>query len=186
MSDRRGRRRALGLAGALLVAAGTACSGPEGLVTACPAVGYVARIEVRLDDSWPDRDAYGVSVSCVGADPCGLVRDGTIRLAPEPVPSTIAPVQPGRPVSPDQPEVAETSSEPTGEDTPTEPSRGEWVGSALNGPVGRILVRVVELASGDVVVEREVDPEFVLTTGDVGGECGGPTVATVEIAAPPG
>lgn len=184
-SERRGRRRGHGLAAALLVAVLPACAGPGGLVTACPAVGYVARLEVRLDDSWSDRDAYGVAVSCVGtAEPCGLVRDGTIRLAPEQAPTTIAPVQPGQPVSPDPAEAAETSPEPTAEDAPDEPSRGEWTGSALNGPVGPIVVRVVELASGDVVVEREVDPEFLPTTGDFGSGCGGPSLATVEIADP--
>lgn len=182
MSDRR-RRSLAGVS--LLVAVITACGGPGGPITACPAIGYVARLEVRLDDSWSDRDAYGVAVSCVGtAEPCGLVRDGTIRLAPEPAPTTIAPVQPGQPVSPDPAEAAETSPEPTAEDAPDEPSRGEWTGSALNGPVGPIVVRVVELASGDVVVEQEVDPEFVLTAGDFGAECGGPTLATVEIEDP--
>lgn len=182
MSDRR-RRSLAGVS--LLVAVITACGGPGGPITACPAIGYVARLEVRLDDSWSDRDAYGVAVSCVGtAEPCGLVRDGTIRLVPEPAPTTIAPVQPGQPVSPDPAEAAETSPEPTAEDAPDEPSRGEWTGSALNGPVGPIVVRVVELASGDVVVEREVDPEFLPTTGDFGSGCGGPSLATVEIADP--
>lgn len=178
--DRRGRRRAHGLAAALLVAVLAACGGPGGLVTACPAVGYVARLEVRLDDSWPDRDAYGVAVSCVGVEPCGLVRDGTISIDPEPIPTTV----PVDPVQPNQPDVVETSPAATAEDTPAEPSRGEWTGSALNGPVGSIVVRVVELASGDVVVEQEVDPEFLPTTGDFGAGCGGPSVATVEIADP--
>lgn len=185
-SDRRGRRRAHGLAAALLVAVLPACGSPGGLVTACPAVGYVARLEVRLDDSWPDRDAYGVAVSCVGVEPCGLVRDGTISIDPEPIPTTVPvhpvqPVEPDQPDQPDQPDAVETSPEATAEDAPPEPSRGEWTGSALNGPVGPIVVRVVELASGDVVVEQEVDPEFLPTTGDFGAGCGGPSVATVEI-----
>lgn len=179
-SDRRGRRGAHGLAAALLVAVLSACGGPGGLVTACPAVGYVARLEVRLDDSWPDRDAYGVAVSCVGVEPCGLVRDGTISIDPEPIPTTV----PVHPDQLDQPDAVETTPEATAEDAPAEPSRGEWTGSALNGPVGPIVVRVVELASGDVVVEQEVDPEFLPTTGDFGAGCGGPSVATVEIADP--
>ncbi|MBN0039512.1 hypothetical protein JN535_04890 [Cellulosimicrobium cellulans] len=187
-SDRRGRRRGHGLAAALFVAVLTACGGPGDMVTACPAIGYVPRLEVRLDDSWPDRDAYGVAVSCVGAAAsCGLVRDGTIRVAPEPIAAETVPVhpsQPNRPDDPDEPEAPETSPEPTVEDTPAEPSRGEWTGSALNGPVGPIVVRVVEVASGDVVVEQEVDPEFLPTTGDFGAGCGGPSVATVEIADP--
>ncbi|WP_454728612.1 hypothetical protein [Cellulosimicrobium protaetiae] len=188
-SDRRGRRRGHGLAAALLVAVLPACGGPGGLVTACPAVGYSARLEVRLDDSWADRDAYGVAVSCVGVEPCGLVRDGTISIDPEPIPTTLPvhPVPPNQPQQPDQPDLpdaAGTSPEPTGEDPQAEPSRGEWTGSALNGPVGPIVVRVVELASGDVVVEQEVDPEFLPTTGDFGADCGGPSVATVEIADP--
>lgn len=185
-SDRRGRRRGHGLAAALLVAVLPACGGPGGLVTACPAVGYVARLEVRLDDSWPDRDTYGVAVSCVGVEPCGLVRDGTISIDPEPIPTTVPvhPVQPDEPGQPDQPDAVETTPEASAEDAPAEPSRGEWTGSALNGPVGPIVVRVVELASGDVVVEQEVDPEFLPTTGDFGAGCGGPSVATVEIADP--
>lgn len=183
MSTARARRRAHGLAGALLVAALSACSGPGGLVTACPAVGYSARLEVRLDDSWPDRDAYGVTVACVGADPCGLVRDGTLLPGPEPAPTTI-PVDPVDPVDPAPPQAVETSPEPS-EEAQDAPSVAEWTGSALNGPVGPVLVRVVEVASGDVVVEREIDPTWESADGTE-SECGGPSVATIEIAAPPG
>ncbi|MET7133805.1 hypothetical protein MT994_06730 [Cellulosimicrobium sp. MI9406] len=186
MSTARARRRAHGLAGALLVAALSACSGPGGLVTACPAVGYSARLEVRLDDSWPDRDAYGVTVACVGADPCALVRDGTLRPGPEPAPTTIPvdPVDPANPVDPVPPQAVETSPEQS-EGAQDAPSVGEWTGSALNGPVGTVVVRVVEVASGDVVVEREIDPTWESADG-ADSECGGPSVATIEVAAPPG
>lgn len=180
MTDRRGRRRARGLAAGLLVAVLPACGGPGGPVTACPAVGYVARLEVRLDDSWPDRDAYGVLVGCVGINPCGLVRDGTVSLDPEPIPTTV----PDHLVLPDRPEAAQSSPEAAAEDLPVEPSRGGWTGSATNGPVGPIAVRVVDLASGDVVAEHEVDPVWETTTGDFGPDCGGPSVATIEVAAP--
>lgn len=180
MSDRRGRRRARGLAAALLVAVLPACGGPGGPVTACPAVGYVARLEVRLDDSWPDRDAYGVLVGCVGINPCGLVRDGTVSLDPEPIPTAV----PDHLVLPAQPEAAQSSPEAAAEDMPVEPSRGGWTGSAMNGAVGPIAVRVVELASGDVVVVHEVDPVWEMTTGDFGPDCGGPSVATVEVTDP--
>ncbi|WP_431891062.1 hypothetical protein [Cellulosimicrobium funkei] len=180
MSTARARRRAHGLAGALLVAVLPACSGPGGLVTACPAVGYSARLEVRLDDSWPDRDAYGVTVACVGVDPCALVRDGTLRPGPELAPTTI----PVDPVDPVPPQAVETSPEPSGE-AQDAPSVGEWTGSALNGPVGTVVVRVVEVASGDVVVEREIDPTWESADG-ADSECGGPSVATIEVASPPG
>jgi len=175
-----GRRRILDLAGACaLVAVLAGCGdGPGDSTVVCALVMHSARLEVRLDDSWSDPDAYGVAVSCVGtAEPCGLVRDGTVRLVPEPEATTVPTVLQ------DEPETAEPSPEPTTVDVPEEPSAGDWTGSALDGPVRTVVVRVVEVASGDVVVEREIDPEWESPDGEA-SECGGPSVATVEIADP--
>ncbi|MFE6234326.1 hypothetical protein [Cellulosimicrobium sp. NPDC057862] len=180
MRDRPGRGRIRDLAGSsALVAVLAACGvDPGGWTTECALVLHSSRLEVRLDDSWSDPDEYGVAVSCVGtAESCGLVRDGTIRLVPAPEPTTVPP-GPN-----DRPEPVEPAPEPTGPDVPEEPSAGAWTGSALDGPVETIRVRVVDLRSGDVVIEHEVQPEWH-ASGDEVPECGGPSVAEVEVSSP--
>jgi hypothetical protein len=164
-ADRPVRRAATaaGLVTTVLIGAG--CGAPVGgTVVECPAIGYVDRLEVRLADTWPDREELGLTVTCTDADPCGLVRDGDVEVVPE---------------------GAETKPE-----TPTDPApvetraAGAWSGSALDGRVASIDVRVVDRATGALVRMASVEPEWESTPGDFGPDCPGPVVATVEVEPP--
>lgn len=162
-TSRGARRRRSALAGScwLLVVVG-ACGTQAGQpVVACPAVGYVPRLEVRLADAWPDRDSLDVQVTCLpGADPCLLVRDGTVVLLPEPGPGEDA----DAPVPPDV----------------TGP---RWEGAA-DGTPAEVEVRVLEVGTGATVLETTVALDWRVVDHPYGPECGGPSAASFEVAVP--
>lgn len=189
----RGRTGAAGMVhrGALVVAVAgaaavaVACSGPGGgLVVACPAIGYVGRLEVRLDDAWPDRDAHDVRVTCLpGERGCELVRDGTLVVAPEPAEPQVldTPTAPGS--TPEQPSSTPDAPAPA----PERPAvtGPEWTGTSLTAPE-QVAVRVVESESGATVLATSVDVPWDVDDHPYGRDCGGPWSASVEIPPPPG
>lgn len=175
--DDRHPRRAAGalMLGAAVLPLLAACGVGDDVVI-CPAVMQASTLEVRLADSWPDREAFDVAVDCPpGAGSCGLIRAGSVQLVPEadaPPPDDLTAPTGGAPATPVRP----TPPMPT---TPPAVAGPVWVGTAFSPP-SEVVVTVVDASTGDVALDRVVELDWQAESPD-DRDCPGPQQATVVL-----
>ncbi|MGW6003875.1 hypothetical protein ACWFNS_08095 [Oerskovia enterophila] len=164
--DDRPRRPAGALVlGAALLPLLAACGvGDDGV--ACALVMHASTLEVRLADSWPDREAFDVEVDCPpGTGTCDLVRAGTVQLVPAPDAPPIADLSGGA-----APSVAAPS--------PPTVTGPVWTGTTFSPP-SEVVVTVERTSTGDVALDRVVELDWQAESP--GNACPGPRTVTVVL-----
>ncbi|KRC34215.1 hypothetical protein ASE27_03700 [Oerskovia sp. Root918] len=168
-------------AGALVLGAAVlpllAACGVGDDVVACALVMHASTLEVRLADSWPDREAFDVAVECPpGTGGCDLVRAGTVQLVPAPDAPPIADLSGGA-----DPSVAAPSDGSA--DAPAAPSPPTvtgpvWTGTTFSPP-SEVVVTVERTSTGDVALDRVVELDWRAESPD--DDCPGPRTVTVVL-----
>ena len=175
--DRRSRRTAGAFVlGAAVLPLLAACGvGDDG--SACALVMQASTLEVRLADSWPDREAFDVAVDCPpGTGGCDLVRAGSLQLVPAPDAPPIADLSGG--AAPSVAAPSDGSVEAGVEPSPPAVAGPVWVGTAFSPP-SEVVVTVVDASTGDVALDRVVELDW--QAENPGSNCAGPQRATVVL-----
>ncbi|MFJ4107311.1 hypothetical protein [Oerskovia enterophila] len=171
-------------AGALVLGAAVlpllAACGVGDDVVVCPAIMQASTLEVRLADSWPDREAFDVAVDCPpGAGSCGLIRAGSVQLVPAPDAPPITDLSGG--AAPSVAAPSDGSADAPAAPSPPTVTGPVWTGSVFSAP-SEVVVTVVRSSTGDVALDRVVEVDWQAASPD-GRGCPGPQRATVVLDA---